>query len=255
MIELILMKPFLVHGVSSARSWANKVKIERTLLSSNAISSAYCTMSPILPGKGDFGFYPGWWWMMYNARVWAGLFLKATRKRQSHILSYTILIFLFPNSSHPLSLPRSLFFSLLFFGVLELDLLFPLGCLELHEMRYISQKERKKQHAKESCWKFIWIFWEPTVCIWKEVSLFGEDTLPLKFYGVSTHKKFLGSHFLFVCWLDVIGRNPRLCLLTEPIKERERCTPVPWTLAHWCKLIRSNIHRGVVLSEELEADS
>lgn len=179
MSELILMKPFFwVNRVSSARSWANKVKIERTLLSSNAISSAYCTIMLTQPGRGDFGFYPGRWWMMYNARVWAGLFLKATRKRQSHILSYTVLIFLFPNSSHPLSLPRSLFLSLLFFGVLELDLLFPLGCLELHEMRYISQKERKKNNMpKESCWKFIWIFWEPTVWIWKEVKIFSSKIL------------------------------------------------------------------------------
>lgn len=160
MTELILMKPFLVHRVSSARSWANKVKIKRTLLSSNAISSAYCTIMLTQPGRGDFGFYPGWWWMMYNARVWASLFLKASRKRQSHILSYTILIFLFPNSSHPLSLPRSLFLSLLFFGVLELDLLFPLGCLELHEMRYISQKERKKTTCQKKVVESLFEFSE-----------------------------------------------------------------------------------------------
>jgi len=37
-------------------------------------------------------------------------------------------------------------------------------------MRYISQKERKKKPnmPNESCWEFIWIFWEPTVCIWKK---------------------------------------------------------------------------------------
>lgn len=84
------------------------------------------------------------------------------------------------SASFPLALSLSL--SILFLGVLELDLLFPLGCLELHEMRYISQKEKeKKQHAKRKLLKVYLNFLRANslylkrgITIWMHI---GEDIL------------------------------------------------------------------------------
>ncbi len=132
--------------------------------------------------------------MNYYPRVWAGRFLKET------ITYFVLHTPYFPLSFVSLVSPSfalSCFFSSGFWSLTYFFLLAALSFMKWDTLA--RKKERKNNMPKESCWKFIWIFWEPTLLFEKRnrcLEAYCKRYALWNSVKFSIHTKFVDSHFL-----------------------------------------------------------
>ncbi len=154
-------------------------------------------------------------------------------ERDNHIFRPTHS--LFSSFLTRLSLVRSFscFFSSGFWSLTYFFLLAALSFMKWDTLA--RKKERKNNMPKESCWKFIWIFWEPTLLFEKRnrcLEAYCKRYALWNSVKFSIHTKFVDSHFLCL-FVGAVSLDGIQGCVYEPVKERERCTTVPWTLPYW----------------------